>query len=47
MPTIKILFTNNSLKKKLFRQTTIYNSFRIKKKKHLVWWFDFKNSISC
>ena len=26
--TIKILFTINSLKKKLFRQNTIYNSFR-------------------
>ena len=28
MLTIKILFTINSLKKKLFRQNTIYNSFR-------------------
>ena len=28
--TIKILFTINSLKKKLFRQNTIYNSFRFK-----------------
>ena len=35
MLTIKILFTINSLKKKLFRQNTIYNSFRLKKK-HLV-----------
>ena len=34
MLTIKILFTINSLKKKLFRQNTIYNSFRLKK--HLV-----------
>ena len=33
MLTIKILFTINSLKK-LFRQNTIYNSFRLKK--HLV-----------
>ena len=31
MLTIKILFTINSLKKKLFRQNTIYNSFRLKK----------------
>ena len=28
MLTIKILSTINSLKKKLFRQDTIYNSFR-------------------
>ena len=35
MLTIKILFTINSLKKKLFLQNTIYNSFRLKKK-HLV-----------
>ena len=34
MLTIKILFTIKSLKKKLFRQNTIYNSFRLKK--HLV-----------
>ena len=34
MLTIKILFTINSLKKKLFRQNTVYNSFRLKK--HLV-----------
>ena len=31
MLTIKILFTINSLKKKLFRQNTVYNSFRLKK----------------
>ena len=31
MQTIKILFTINSRKKKLFRQNTIYNSFRLKK----------------
>ena len=31
MLTIKILCTINSLKKKLFRQNTIYNSFRLKK----------------
>ena len=31
MLTIKILFTINSLKKKLFRQNTIYNYFRLKK----------------
>ena len=31
MLTITILFTINSLKKKLFRQNTIYNSFRLKK----------------
>ena len=30
MLTIKILFTINSLKKKLFRQNAIYNSFRLK-----------------
>ena len=37
MASIKILFTINSLiikKEKLFRQNTIYNSFRLKK--HLV-----------
>ena len=34
MLTIKILITINALKKKLFRQNTIYNSFRLKK--HLV-----------
>ena len=34
MLTIKILFTINSLKKKLFLQNTIYNSFR--SKLHLV-----------
>ena len=31
MLTIKILFIINSPKKKLFRQNTIYNSFRLKK----------------
>ena len=42
MLTIKILFTINSLKKKLCRQNTIYNSFRLKtlsfdwKKIHLI-----------
>ena len=29
MLTIKILSTINSLKKKIFRQNTIYNSFRL------------------
>ena len=41
MLTIKILFTINPLKKKLFRQNTIYNSFCLKKtffleKNHLI-----------
>ena len=37
MLTIKILFTTNSLKKKpLFRQNTIYNSFRLNKKTVLI-----------
>ena len=31
MLTTKILFTINSLKKQLFCQNTIYNSFRLKK----------------
>ena len=35
MLTIKILSTINSLKEKLFRQDTIYNSFRLKEKETL------------
>ena len=34
MLTIKALSTINLLKKKLFRQDTIYNSFRLKEKKN-------------
>ena len=36
MLTIKILFTINSLKKYFFRQSTIYNSFRLKKHLFLI-----------
>ena len=32
MPTIKILFTINSILKKLFLQTTVYKYFRLKKR---------------
>ena len=47
MLTIKILITINALKKKLFRQNTIYNSFRLKKQLVLIRknCFNLKKSI--